>query len=244
MVLQATGQTAQRSAYPAANGVDLRQRRLLGGGEGLAPAVRVGSPVLVPDPHGAVNIPGDDVILQPVALPVGDAGESGLQPPEHVLVLIAPRYRVQRTGQQAQHRLLQHVAAAAEVDRYAVAFENIFDGSGVIVQVPGRHGDIPKAAPPAPHQLKDLCGHILHLGEHTLRLHQLHSGAVPPPGPDGTEKALCQMLQGSFRFGGRHGLRFAGNSASGRQPLQPLPRQEALPENLPSAPVSQQRHRH
>ena len=44
--------------------IDLRQSLRLGGGEFLPPAVRVGGPVLLPDPHGAVDVPGNDVILQ------------------------------------------------------------------------------------------------------------------------------------------------------------------------------------
>ena len=243
-LLQPAGQTAQGAGHPAADGVDFRQCLCLGGGEFLPPAVRVGGPVLLPDPHGAVDIPGNDVVLQLVAFLVCDPRQAGFQPAEHILVFVSPRNRIQRPRQQAQRRLFQYIAAAAEIDGDVKALKHVFNRGGIFVQVPRRHGNVPITAVCSPYQLPYLGGGVLRLREHALRLHQLHSGAVPLPGRYGAEEPLRQMLQTGFRNLGRQSLHPAWHTAGRRQPFQAALGPDALLEHFQLTAVPQQRHRH
>ena len=237
---QTRRQTAQRAPHPAAQGVDLDQLLGLPGGKALPPARRIAGPVAVPDPHGPVDVPGHHVVLQHIALAVRQPRQPGLQPAEHVLVLVPAGHRVQGPGQQAQHRLLQHVAAAAEVHRHAVALKDILNGGLVLVQVPGRHADVPEAAGPGPDQLQYPGRHVLRLREHALRPAQLHAPAVPLVPAEGTEKAGRQVLQGGLRLPGGQHLHCPGGAAVLRQTDQPVPGPDALLEDLQTAAVPQQ----
>ena len=205
-VLQPRRQAAQGASHAAAQGVDVLQRRCLLRREALPPAGGVGGPVLVPDPHGAVDIPLDDVVLQPVALIVCEAPEAGLQIAEHVLVLIAAADRVQGPGQKAEHRLLQNVAAAAEVHRHTVALEDVLNGGGVAVQISGRYGDVPEAIAACPHQGQNFRRRILRLVEDAVRAVEGYRRLRPLPGDHGTEKMGGKVLQGGLGRGGGQDL--------------------------------------
>ena len=106
-------QAGEGGLHPAAQGVDLGELFLPGGGPGGSVAVRVFRPVYVPQPHAAVDLPLEDVVLQLVALLWGQARKAGFQPAEHVVVLIAPADGGQDPGEEAEGRLFQDVAAAA-----------------------------------------------------------------------------------------------------------------------------------
>ena len=225
-------QAGQRFADPAADGIDPLQLSALLLRKALLPTIGVGSPVLPAQPHAAVDIPPDHVVFQRVALLVGDTGQSRLQPAEHILVLAASSHRIQRAGDQTQHRLFQNIAAAAEIDRHAVALKHIFDGSGIVVQISGRHSDVTEAVLPRAHQRKDPGGHILHLGEHTVRPVQLHLAAIPGPHTAPTEEISFQMLQGILRLTGGNRNHPAVHTALPRQTNQALLGANALGENL------------
>ena len=68
---EALGQLRKGRLDPAAQGVDLSEDRLLLRREPLPPAIGVGGPFLLPYPLGAVDVPGDDIVLQKVTLLVG-----------------------------------------------------------------------------------------------------------------------------------------------------------------------------
>ena len=94
-VAQPLRQMGEGAAHLGADGIQLLQPRPLGGGPVLAIAVGIAVPVLLLEPLAAVEVPLDGVVLQQVALGMGDAGQAGLQVAEHVLVLVPSRHRVQ-----------------------------------------------------------------------------------------------------------------------------------------------------
>ena len=198
-LLQSPGQTAQGAADPRPDGVDLPEGLRLLRGKVLLPPGGVGGPVLLPNPHGPVDVPGDDVVLQPVALPGGKASQPGLEVPEHVLVLIPAAHCVQGGGDEAQHRLLQHVAAAADIHRHAVALKDALDDRGILLQVPGGHRDVPEPELSRPRQGQDLGGHVLRLGKEALRPVKLYRLTVSIPLGAAAEEVGFQVLQGCLR---------------------------------------------
>ena len=194
--LQARRQTLQRFPHPAAQFVHSCQNGL----PPLVPrrtvAVRVFRPVLVPEPRLAVDVPFQNIVFQQVTFFCRQARQTGFQPAEHILVLIAVGDGGQHAGQQAQHRLFQNVAAAAEIHRDPVPLKHRFDGPGVLRHIPGRHGDVPAAALPRRQQSADVGGGLLHLGIDGGGLPEPDGGAVALVGQILPEEMALQMPKG------------------------------------------------
>ena len=194
--LQARRQTLQRFPHPAAQLIYLRQHGLPPVVPRRAVAVRVFRPVLVTKPRLAVNIPFQNIVFQQVTFFRRQARQTGFQPAEHVLVLVAVGDGGQHTGQQAQHRLFQNVAAAAEIHRDPVPLKHCFDGPGVLRHIPGRHGDVPAATLPRCQQAADVGSGLLHLGIDSGGLPEPDGGAVALIGQILPEEMALQMPKG------------------------------------------------
>ena len=125
-------QGQQRQAHLLPDGVDLLQPLSALRGHLRAIAVGVGRPGDVPQPHLAPDLPEHHIVFQLIALRPVDAGQSGFQIAEHVLVLKAAGDGVQGPQRQKQRRLLQDVAAPADVYRDAVPSKNMLQHRGVL----------------------------------------------------------------------------------------------------------------
>ena len=54
----------------------------------------MGRPVLLPEPEAPVDVPGQSIVLQPVALLRREPGETGLQAAEEILGLKASTMKI------------------------------------------------------------------------------------------------------------------------------------------------------
>ena len=194
-LLYSRRQTAQGAAHPAAQLVHLLQPCLPQIVPGSTVAVRIFRPVRLLQPCLAPDLPFQDVVFQDVTFLRRQARQAGFQPAEHVLILIAVGNGGQHTGQQAQHRLFQNVAAAADVGRNTVPLEHRFNGAHVVPHVPGRHGDIPAAALPRRQQPPDVRGGLLHLRIDRGGLPEVHSTAAALIGDVLPEKVPFQIFK-------------------------------------------------
>ncbi|CDC67992.1 unknown [Oscillibacter sp. CAG:155] len=185
----------QRQSDPAAEGIDLRQLFLPCLVPGCAVAVRILRPVRIPQPHGAVDFPFEHVVFQQIALLRCQSGQTGLEPAEHILVLIAVAHRIQHAGQQAQGGFFQNITAAAQIGRDAVSLEYRLDHPFVIRHIPGGHYDLPIPAHTRRRQSADLRRRLLHLGKDGVRLQQTDGTALSLIGQVLSKKAALQMAQ-------------------------------------------------
>ena len=116
-------QLRKRCAYPAAQLVHPVQAGLAALIPRCAITVRIVGPVHIPEPHLPVDLPGENVVFQLIALLRHQARQAGLQPTEHVLVLQAVFQSGEDAGDKAPHGLFQHTAPAAQIGGDAVPLE-------------------------------------------------------------------------------------------------------------------------
>ena len=191
-----------------------------------------------------MDLPGEDIVLQLVALLRRQSRQAGLEPAEHVLVLKAVLDGGEDAGHQAPHRLFQHVAAAAQIHGDLIPLEHRLDDPLVVGHVPGGHGDVPVAALPRRRQRADVRRRLLHLGVGGVRLPDADGGAVPPIGLALAEEIPLQMAQGGALPAGE-GLHGPPPSGLLRQADQLVTGAEGGPEHLLGAlRLPQQRHGH
>ena len=126
-----------------------------------------------------MDVPGQGIVLQPVALL---RRETGLQATEEVLGLKAGAQGLHGPCDESQGRGLQDIAAAALVDRDAVALKNALQQELIVPHVPGAHADVPVAALALRRQLSDGGGALLHLGIGVRSLQQADGLRLPLPG--------------------------------------------------------------
>ena len=186
---------SQRGGDPAAQGVDRIQPLLTGLGPGRAVAIGIFRPGHVPQPHGAVDLPLEHVVFQQVALFRRDSRQARFQPAEHILIFVSIADGGEHSGEEAQHRLFQNVAAAAEVEGNPVALKYRFNDPGVLLQIPGSHSDVPAAARSRRQQAADLRRGLLHLGKDVVRLPDPDAVRRSVIGNAFAEKVPLQMAQ-------------------------------------------------
>ena len=178
-----------------------------------------------------MDLPGEDVVFQQVALLRCQSRQAGLEPAEHILVLKAVLQGGEDAGDQAPHGLFQHIAAAAQVGGDLIPLEHRLDDALVVRHVPGGHGDVPVAALPRRHQPPDVRRRLLHLGEGGVRLPDADGAAVPRVGLPLAEEAPLQMAQGGA-VGPGQDLDLPGAARPVRQPGQLVPGPEGDLEHL------------
>ena len=226
----------------AAHLIDLRQLLTALVGHLAAVALRVGCPVLVPQPHAAPDLPPDHIVFQQVALFRRQRCHAGLETAEHVLVLKAACHRVHGAQQQRQHRLLQNVAAAADVGRYPVPAEHRLQKRAVDLHIPRRHRHIPPADA-ALRQTAQLRRHILHLGIGRMRLIERDGRRIALPRLVRTEEVALQVSERRIVTADKV-YHFTLAAVLLCHALQAPPLLHAVAEQLRVAVVPQQRHRH
>ena len=215
-------QLRKRCAYPAAQLVHPVQAGLAALIPRCAITVRIVGPVHIPEPHLPVDLPGENVVFQLIALLRHQARQAGLQPTEHVLVLQAVFQSGEDAGDEAPHGLFQHTAPAAQIGGDAVPLEYRLNGALVVGHVPGGHGDIPVAALPRRYQAADVRCRLLHLGKSGVRLPDTDGGAVSLVGLPLSEEVMLQISQGGVVGAGeRPDLPWAARLV--RQPRQLVP---------------------
>ena len=191
-----------------------------------------------------MDLPLEDVVLQNIALRRRQARKARLQPTEHVVVFISVADGGEHAGQKAHRRLLQNIAAAAKIDRDVVALKHRLNHTGVVPQVPGRHGDVPKAALSRRRQPQDVRRRLLHLGKHRVRPPQADGGAVPRIRPVLPEEIPLHMAQGRG-VPPLQGVRLHRAAVFPCQAAQLVQRFQRGGENLlPAVLLPQQRHGH
>ena len=228
---QAFIQSCQGLPHPAAQAVHLLQPGLPPVVPGGAVAVGVVGPVHVPQPHLPVDLPGEDIVFQQVALLRRQSRQAGLQPTEHVLVLKAVLQGGEDAGDEAPHGLFQHVAAAAQVGGDLIPLEHRLDDALVVRHVPGGHGNVPVAALSRRHQVSDIRRRLLHLGEGGVRLPDADGTAVPFVGFPLSEEVPLQMAQSRVVGTGQR-PDLPGTARLLRQPRQLVPGAEGDLEHL------------
>ena len=200
----------------------------------------MGRPVLVPNPGGAPDVPGDDVVFQHVTFLCRDACHAGFQAAEHILVAKAAGDGVQGRGQHGNGGLFQYIAADADVGGNLTAAKNLPDQRAVVLHTAACHADIPVA-------------HALHGQAADGRRHPLHLAVrrVCPVDGDGVrllrprrllpEQMLFQMAQRPRHPGGKI-LDFTGRPRLSGQAHQPFPLPHRIAEQGCVVLVPQQRH--
>ena len=230
-------------AHPAAQIVHPVQTGLAAVVPRCAVTVRIVGPVHIPEPHLPVDLPGENVVFQLVALLRRQTRQAGLQPAEHVLVLKAVFQSGEDAGDETPHGLFQHAAPAAQIGGNAVPLEYRLDGALVVGHVPGGHGDVPVAALPRRHQAADVRRRLLHLGKGGVRLPDPDGGAVSLVGLPLSEEVMLQIPQGGVVGAGER-PDLPGAARLVRQPRQLVPCAERdLKHLLGAVRLPQQRHR-
>ena len=131
--------------------------------EGEAVPLGVHVPGLFPGPQAALDVPGEDVVLQRVPLVLGQGGEVGFQVAEQLLIGVVLGSGRQSGGDQGQHRVAQHVLHGAEVDGDAILGKDALHQLPVPLQPPGTHHNVPAPHVSPAQQGHDLTGGPLHL---------------------------------------------------------------------------------
>ena len=182
-----------------------------------------------------MDVPGNHIVFQEVALPIAQPRKAGLEPAEHILVLITACHRVHGPSDQGNDRFLQDIAAAAKVHRHAVASKNTFNDRLIIPQIPGSHGDIPEAVLSRANQREDLGSNIFRLRKRRVGPVDGCPLAVSLPGPAAAEKGGGQISQSRSGLWGGEVVDLTGNTAPLSQPYQTVPGPEPLAEDLQRA---------
>ena len=170
-----------------------------------------------------MDVPGQGIVFQPVALLRRESGEAGLQAAEEVLRLKAGAQRLHGPHNEGQGRGLQNIAAAALVGRDAVALKDALQQKLVVPHIPGAHTDVPVAAFAPRHQPPDGGGALLHLGIGVRCFQQPDGLRLPLPGLGRAQEAPLQAAEWAVltrRFNVKH---FRLTASLFRQPEKGVP---------------------
>ena len=178
-----------------------------------------------PGPPAPPDVPGEDVVFQPVALRRGDSRQAGFQIAEHVLIGIAPVHRVHGGGDKGEDGLLENIGHVGLKDRNVVLGKNTLDVLPVPVHRPGGQGNVPVAQialPDKPANLSRRPADLLSGGGAAPHKHT----AVPFPFVGGQrpgKEVLFQPVQGlgPDPRPDRKGLLSHRAARLGGQPFQP-----------------------
>ena len=205
----------------------------------------MGRPCLLADPHLAVDIPTDHIVLQQVTFIAADARKARFQTAEHILVLKAACHRIHGAEQHGDDRLFRQVTAQAHIGADAVTAQHHLQQRTVALHIAAGHGNIAVAIALFRHKAADLGTDILHLCVSIAGLIQgnVSVGILPFVGPIKAEDMALQMGKGTvaviFQIRKMHrNARVIGKT------LQALALCGGILEELMVILLTQQRHRH